>query len=65
MAINNIIGIPDSSVKVLANDGYGDKQLLREMIFQEKPDAIMHFTDPRFWGWLYQMEHEIRQQVPL
>jgi len=63
--INNLIGIPDSSVKVLANDGYGDKQLLREMISQEKPDAIMHFTDPRYWLWLYEMENEIRQQIPL
>ena len=31
----------------------------------EKPDAIMHFTDPRFWIWLYQMEHEIRQNIPI
>lgn len=31
----------------------------------EKPDAILHFTDPRFWIWLYQMEHEIRQNIPL
>ena len=31
----------------------------------EKPDAILHFTDPRFWGWLYAMEHEIRQQIPI
>ena len=31
----------------------------------EKPDAILHYTDPRFWGWLYQMEHEVRQQCPI
>ena len=31
----------------------------------EKPDAILHYTDPRFWGWLFQMEHEIRQHVPI
>jgi hypothetical protein len=31
----------------------------------EKPDAILHFTDPRFWGWLYGMEHEVRQFVPI
>jgi len=31
----------------------------------EQPDAIIHFTDPRFWDWLYQMEHEIRQQCPI
>jgi glycosyltransferase involved in cell wall biosynthesis len=31
----------------------------------EKPDAILHFTDPRYWLWLYDIEHEIRQSVPL
>ena len=28
-------------------------------------DAILHYTDPRFWGWLYEMEHEIRQEIPI
>jgi glycosyltransferase involved in cell wall biosynthesis len=32
---------------------------------EEKPDAILHFTDPRFWGWLYAMEHEIRKTTPI
>jgi glycosyltransferase involved in cell wall biosynthesis len=31
----------------------------------EKPDAILHFTDPRYWIWLYEIEHEIRQTCPL
>jgi glycosyltransferase involved in cell wall biosynthesis len=31
----------------------------------EKPDAILHFTDPRYWIWLYEMEHEVRQTCPL
>jgi glycosyltransferase involved in cell wall biosynthesis len=31
----------------------------------EKPDAILHYTDPRFWIWLYQMENEIRQNIPI
>ena len=25
----------------------------------------MHFTDPRFWQWLYNIEHEIRQNIPI
>ena len=32
---------------------------------REKPDAILHFTDPRFWGWLYNIEHQIRQKIPI
>jgi len=32
---------------------------------QEQPDAILHFTDPRYWTWLYEMEHEIRENCPI
>ena len=63
--VNNIIGIPDSEVKVIPASGYGSPDMLRSMIAQEKPDAIVHFTDPRYWGWMYQMENEIRQKCPL
>jgi glycosyltransferase involved in cell wall biosynthesis len=58
-------GVEDASVKIYCNDGYGDPLLLRRMLEIENPDAILHFTDPRFWGWLYNMEHEIRQNIPL
>ena len=61
----NKTGVEDASIKIYCNDGYGDPILLRRMIEMEKPDAILHFTDPRFWGWLYNMEHEIRQNIPL
>ena len=63
--INTITGLTDSDVKVIASNGYGDATMLRAVIKQEKPDAIVHFTDPRYWIWLYQMENEIRQQCPL
>jgi glycosyltransferase involved in cell wall biosynthesis len=58
-------GVEDAYVKIYCNDGYGDPFLIRRLIDIEKPDAILHFTDPRFWGWLYDMEHEIRQKLPL
>lgn len=58
-------GIENASVRIYCNDGYGDPFLIRRLIDIEKPDAILHFTDPRFWGWLYDMEHEIRQKIPL
>src|SRR6056300_559300 len=58
-------GIEDASLKLFPVDGYGDPDLLRELIKIEKPDAIMIYTDPRFWGWLYSMEHEIRQHIPI
>ena len=58
-------GVKDASVKVYASTGYGNPDVLRELIRIEKPDAILHYTDPRFWGWLYQMEHELRKELPL
>ena len=63
--INKIVGIPDSNIKVIPWDGYGNDQILRQLINQEKPDAILHFTDPRYWTWLYRMEKEIRSKIPM
>ena len=58
-------GIDDASVYLYPVDGYGTPELIRQMMVMEKPDAIMMFTDPRYWIWLFQMEHEIRKQVPI
>lgn len=63
--VNKQIGIEDASVKLYATSGYGTADIVRELIRVEKPDAILHFTDPRYWTWLYDIEREIRQQMPL
>ena len=63
--INKQIGIEDADVKLYATSGYGNADIVRELIKVEKPDAILHFTDPRYWTWLYDIEREIRQQIPL
>jgi hypothetical protein len=63
--VAKITSVNDASVKIYAHDGYGNPHVLNELLRIEKPDAILHFTDPRFWIWLYQIEHEIRQQLPL
>ena len=53
-------GITDASVKIIPWNGYGDRNILMAIINQEQPDAIFHFTDPRYWTWLYAIEHEIK-----
>ena len=63
--VNHLTGISDSSVKVIPWSGYGDDKIVRQLIAQEKPDAILHFTDPRYWTWLYRMEKEIRTKIPM
>lgn len=64
-SIRKDTGIKDASLKIYPISGYGNQELLRNLMNIEKPDAILHYTDPRFWVWLYQMEHEIRQQIPI
>ena len=53
-------GIEDASVKLIPWNGYGDRNILFAIINREQPDAILHFTDPRYWTWLYAIEHEIK-----
>lgn len=64
-AVNQIRGINDGYVRLYPVDGYGNPDILNEVIKMEKPDALIHFTDPRFWGWLYNMERELRQKMPI
>ena len=55
----------DANLKIIPSNGYGNIFTLRSLIESEKPDAILHFTDPHYWQWLYEAEHEIRQQIPI
>ena len=58
-------GIEDASLKIIPWDGYGNADMLRQIMNTERPDAILHFTDPRYWTWLYDREHEIRENCPI
>jgi len=58
-------GIQDSSVTLYPTDGYGNPDLIRQLIQIEKPDALFLITDPRYWAWLFQMENEIRKHCPI
>jgi hypothetical protein len=64
-AVNQETGLTDANVKLYPFTGYGNPEFLRWLLANDTPDAILHFTDPRFWGWLYTMEHEVREQCPI
>ena len=64
-AINKDAGIKDSSVILYPVDSYGDPKTLRELIKHEKPDALFLITDPRYFEWLFQIENEIRTNIPI
>jgi glycosyltransferase involved in cell wall biosynthesis len=46
-------------------DGYGNQDMVRAMVQQQKPDILWFMTDPRFYGWLWAIENEIRAHVPM
>lgn len=62
---NKLAGISDASVVLYPSDGYGNADIVRQLIKIEKPDAIMLFTDPRYFVWLFQIEDEIRSKIPI
>jgi len=46
-------------------DGYGTHEMIRSILRAEKPDILWFMTDPRFYGWLWEIEDEIRSVVPM
>lgn len=63
--VNNEVGITDADVKIIPFNGYGNPDLIRQILTNNEIDAIVHFTDPRYWDWLYHMSAEIRQNIPI
>jgi len=45
--------------------GYGTPEMVRSALFNERPDMIWFMTDPRFYGWLWMIENEIRKHIPM
>ena len=46
-------------------DGYGNHEIIRSILRTERPDILWFMTDPRFFTWLWQIENEIRSNVPM
>jgi glycosyltransferase involved in cell wall biosynthesis len=55
----------DDDWVVFPVNGYGNAEMIRSIIWTEKPDILLFMTDPRFYGWLWQIENEIRPLVPM
>ena len=58
-------GIDDASVFLYGVDGYGTSEIVRQIIQIEKPDAILLITDPRYFTHVFNIEHEIRKNIPI
>lgn len=46
-------------------DGFGDKNLYRQMLVTEQPDAVVIFNDPRFFMNLFEVHDEFSQVCPI
>lgn len=45
------------------SDGYGNPNMLRAIVSQEKPDVVLCFSDPRFFQYLFMMDNELRSKA--
>lgn len=64
-SVDEITKSMNSYVRLYCTTGYGNPTTLRNIISQEHIDCILHITDPRRWNWLYRMENEVRQKIPI
>ena len=46
-------------------NGYGTHEIVRSIMQKERPDALWFMTDPRFYVWLWEIENEIRANMPM
>lgn len=60
---NTVVVNDDFIIK--PTNGFGDRNMLRQVLAQERPDALMLFTDPRFFIWVWEMEDEVHQICPI
>ncbi len=46
-------------------DGFGNREIIEQLLWEQKPDVLFLFTDPRFFTWVWEMEDEIHQVCPI
>jgi glycosyltransferase involved in cell wall biosynthesis len=51
--------------RIFPVDGYGNDEIIRSVLQKERPDALWFMTDPRFYEWLWEIENEIRANIPM
>ena len=51
--------------KVIPIDGYGSPEMIRSIMQRDQPDILWFMTDPRFYEWLWEIENEVRSNIPM
>lgn len=60
----DIIKVSDDFI-IKPTDGFGSKAEIRQVLATERPNAMLLFTDPRFFGNIWEIEDEIHQICPI
>ena len=63
--IDKLTGLNDSWVHQIGTNGYGNVDLIKAILKGEKIDALMFMTDPRYYEFLFSVERDIRQKIPM
>lgn len=64
--IAEVTGVEDPFVQIIPYaNSYGEPRLIYQIFNERKIDMVVHFTDPRYWQWLYDISYFIRQRCPL
>lgn len=50
---------------IMPVNGYGNQEIIRQVINEFKPDLLWFMTDPRFYIWLWEIDNEIRKNLPM
>lgn len=61
---HDVVKVNDDFI-IMPVDNFGTKELIRQLLITEKPDALILFTDPRQFIWLWEIEDEIHQVCPI
>lgn len=59
------IDIYGEDLLIFPVDGYGSQDIIRSVLRTQRPDILWFMTDPRFYEWLWDIEDEVRANVPM
>ena len=54
-SIREETGVEDAELMIYPTSGYGNQEMVRDLIVRHQVYAILIYTDPRFCGWLFKM----------
>jgi hypothetical protein len=58
-------GIEDASVTLIPISGFGDERTINQILEMFNISGILFITDPKYFVWLFEIEHQLRTRVPL